>query len=61
MDVTSIEGALARIEEGVAEARAAAAVLRDGDASAMQELDAVVDALAREVAELKSRTGITPF
>jgi hypothetical protein len=56
MDVANIEAVLERIEEGVREARAATELLREGDASAMAELDGVVDELAREVAELKSQT-----
>lgn len=56
MDVTTIDETLGRIEEGLAEARAATELLRDGDVSAISELDAVVDAMAREIAELKSRT-----
>jgi hypothetical protein len=56
MDVTTIEQALGRIEEGLAEARVATELLRDGDVTAMSELDAVVDAIAREIAELKSKT-----
>jgi hypothetical protein len=56
MDVTTIEQTLGRIEEGLAEARVATELLRDGDVTAMSELDAVVDALAREIAELKSKT-----
>ena len=56
MDVSAIEAALARVEDGVREARAAVSVLRDGDTTAMQDLDAVVDALAREIAELKGQT-----
>lgn len=56
MDVTQIEEALARIEEGLSEARMATEVLRDGDISAVGELDAAIDAMAREIAELKGRT-----
>ncbi len=56
MDVTTIEAALGRIGDGLQEARAAAELLRAGDVTAMAELDAVVDAIAREIAELKSRT-----
>jgi methylaspartate ammonia-lyase len=56
MDVTTIERALARIAEGLAEARSAAELLRDGDLTAMAELDAVVDAMALEIAELKTHT-----
>jgi hypothetical protein len=57
MDVGSIEAALRRLEEGLQEARAATAMMRDGDATAMSDLDEVVDAMAREIAEIKSRTG----
>ena len=56
MDVTTIEAALDRIAEGLQEARAATEVLREGDATAITELDAVIDAIALEIAELKSRT-----
>jgi hypothetical protein len=56
MDVAAIEGTLARLEEGLGEARAALAVLKEGDASAMQELDGVVEAMASELAELKTQT-----
>ncbi len=56
MDVTTIEAALGRIGAGLQEARAAAELLREGDVTAMAELDAVVDAMAREVAELKTQT-----
>jgi hypothetical protein len=56
MDVTTIEAALGRIGEGLQEARAATELLREGDATAIAELDAVVDAIAREIAELKTRT-----
>jgi hypothetical protein len=56
MDVTTIDAALERIDEGLQEARTAVQLLRDGDVTAMGELDAVVDALALEIAELKTRT-----
>ncbi|MEA2186838.1 MAG: hypothetical protein QOK16_1849 [Solirubrobacteraceae bacterium] len=56
MDVTTIEESLGRIEEGLAEARMATELLRDGDVTAISELDAGVDAMAREIAELKTRT-----
>lgn len=52
-----IEAALERIGEGLQEARMATELLREGDATAIAELYAVVDAIAREVAELKTRTG----
>jgi hypothetical protein len=61
MDVTTIETALERIGEGLQEARAATDLLRDGDVTAMAELDAVVDAIAREIAELKTRTSAGSF
>jgi len=51
-----IEAALGRIGDGLQEARAATELLREGDVTAITELDAVVDAIAREVAELKTRT-----
>jgi hypothetical protein len=56
MDVTTIEETLGRIEEGLSEARVATELLREGDVTAISELDAVVDAMAREIAELKTRT-----
>jgi hypothetical protein len=61
MDVTEIETALGRIEEGLQEARVATDLLREGDVTAMAELDAVVDAIAREIAELKTRTSAGSF
>lgn len=57
MDVTSIETALDRLAEGIQEARAATQMLRDGDYSAIGDLNEVVDAMAVELAELKGRTG----
>ena len=59
--MTTIEAALGRIDEGLQEARMATELLREGDVTAMAELDAVVDALAREVAELKTRTSAGSF
>ena len=56
MDVGSIEAALQRLDEGLQEARAATELLRDGDTTAMADLDEVVDAMAREIAEIKGRT-----
>ena len=61
MDTTAIEDALGRIDEGLQEARVAAQLLREGDVTAIAELDAVVDAIAREVAELKTRTSAGSF
>jgi hypothetical protein len=57
MDVSSIESVLDRIDEGMQEARAATQMLKDGDYSAIADLNEVVDALAIELAELKSKTG----
>jgi methylaspartate ammonia-lyase len=56
MDVSTIEAALERIGEGLQEAGSAVDQLRDGDVTAMADLDAVIDAIALEVAELKART-----
>ena len=56
MDVTQIEEALGRLEDGLSEARMAAQLMREGDVTAVGELDAVIDAMAREIAELKGRT-----
>ena len=57
MDVSSIEAVLDRLDEGMQEARAATQLLKDGDYSAIADLNEVVDALAMELAELKSKTG----
>ncbi len=57
MDVSSIEAVLDRIDEGMQEARAATQMLKDGDYSAIADLNEVVDALAMELAELKAKTG----
>jgi hypothetical protein len=57
MDVSSIESVLDRIDEGMQEARAATQMLKDGDYSAIADLNEVVDALAMELAELKAKTG----
>ncbi len=56
MDVTQIEDALTRLEDSLSEARMATELMRDGDVTAISELDGVIDAMAREIAELKSRT-----
>ncbi len=56
MDVSSIQDALGRLEEGLAEARAATEMMRDGDVSAVADLNDVIDAMALEIAELKGRT-----
>ncbi len=56
MDVTQIDEALGRLEDGLSEARMAVQLLREGDVTAASELDSVIDAMAREIAELKGRT-----
>ena len=56
MDVSAIEEALNRLEDSLSEARMAAQLLREGDVSAVGDLNGIIDALALEVAELKSRT-----
>ena len=50
--VPKLDAIARRLEE----ARAAAPVIADGDPSAMAELDAEVDAMAQDVAELKAMT-----
>ncbi len=56
MDVTQIEQALTRLEESISEARIATEVMREGDITAVGDLNAVIDAMALEIAELKGRT-----
>jgi hypothetical protein len=56
VDVTQIEDALGRLEDGLSEARAATELLREGDVSAVGDLNEVIDAMALEIAELKTRT-----
>ena len=57
MEIASkLDDIAARVEE----ARAAAQVIADGDPSAMAELDAEVDAMAKDVAELKGMTSGPP-
>ena len=49
-----IERQLAAVQEHVDQCRAALAVVREGDPSAMQDLSAEVDAMAAAIAELKA-------
>ncbi len=56
MDVSVIEEALDRLEEGLSDARMAAQLLREGDVTAIGDLNGVIDAMALEIAELKGRT-----
>jgi hypothetical protein len=51
-----IAAQLDAIDAHVDEARAALALIQEGDPSAMQELDGTVDRIAAAVAELKSQT-----
>ena len=51
---------LDRLASRVEEARAAAAVIAEGDPSAMSALDAEVEAMATDIAELKSVTSGPP-
>jgi hypothetical protein len=56
VDVSSIQEALARLEESISEARMATEMMSDGDVTAVGDLNAVIDAMALEIAELKGRT-----
>ncbi|HVF79072.1 MAG TPA: hypothetical protein VNA28_12310 [Solirubrobacteraceae bacterium] len=56
MDVSSIVDALGRLEENLADARAATDMMRAGDVSAVADLNEVIDAMVSEIAELKGRT-----
>ncbi len=56
VDVSQIEEALGRLEESLSEARMATEVMREGDISAVSDLNAVIDAMALEIGELKGRT-----
>jgi hypothetical protein len=54
-----LAGTLDAIAAHLDEARAAVALIGEGDPSAMQELDGTVDRLAASVADLKAQTGRT--
>jgi len=56
MDVTHIEEALGRLAESLSDARMATELMRDGDVSAVGDLNETIDAMALEIAELKGRT-----
>jgi hypothetical protein len=56
MDVTQIEEALGRLEESLSDARMATELMRDGDVTAVGDLNETIDAMALEIAELKGRT-----
>ncbi len=53
-DTEELRAVLERIEQGLEEARAAAALVDEGDPTALRELGAVADAMAGEVATLKA-------
>jgi hypothetical protein len=59
MEPDAIETQLTRIEEHVAQCRAAVAIAREGDATALQGLRDEIDGMAAAVAELRA-TGTTP-
>ena len=56
MDVSQIEEALGRLAESLSDARMATEMMRDGDVSAVGDLNETIDAMALEIAELKGRT-----
>jgi hypothetical protein len=56
-----IERQLAAVQEHVEQCRAALATAREGDATAMQDLAAEVDAMAVAVAELKATSTASPL
>lgn len=56
VDVTQIDEAIGRLEENLSDARMAAELMRDGDVTAVGDLNEVIDAMALEIAELKGRT-----
>ena len=56
-----IERQLAAVQEHVEQCRAALAILREGDAGAMQDLAAEVDLMAAAVAELKATSSVSPL
>jgi hypothetical protein len=53
MEPDAIEQQLARIEEHVAQCRAAVATAREGDPTALEALGGEIDAMALAVAELR--------
>ena len=54
MEPEAIEAQLARIEEHVAQCRAAVATAQEGDATAMEALGDEIDGMAEAVAELRA-------
>lgn len=59
MQPQEIERTLAAVQEHVDQCRAALAIAREGDASALEALSAEVDAMAAAVAELKAASSAT--
>jgi uncharacterized membrane protein len=55
-DTDELRSILDRLFQGLEEARAATALIDDGDATALADLDRLADALAAEVATLKGMT-----
>jgi len=55
-DTDELRAVLDRLFEDLEEARAAVALIDDGDATALTELDRLADALATQVATLKGLT-----
>jgi hypothetical protein len=56
-----IERQLDAVQEHVEQCRAALAIAREGDPSAMQDLSAEVDLMAAAVAELKATSSAAPL
>jgi hypothetical protein len=59
MQPQEIERTLAAVQEHVDQCRAALAIAREGDATALEALSAEVDAMAAAVAELKAASSAT--
>jgi hypothetical protein len=57
--IDEIDARLDALARGLEEARAAAATAREGDPGALAELTGTVDAMAAELAALKSATAST--
>ena len=56
MDVSQIEEALGRLADSLSDARMATELMREGDVTAVSDLNETIDAMALEIAELKGRT-----
>ena len=53
LDLDALNGHLDALDDGLREARAAAALCAEGDVSALEELRGIADALADDLAKLK--------